>query len=1293
MSPAQRHRIPPFFGLLLLLPCLGGCPEEASTAPSVLVPDITFNLTAPGNLQPLKAEFEITGTLSNISKLSAASITTTLRVKGIADVTLKGPAAVNFAFKVDPSALNDKGQPIAKEGKFCVALAAVGTAKADKNVEATGAMQVCVLVDRVGPTIEIDGPLENSTHIGFFDYTGRISDKNLLGAQVHIAGLSAASPGAKLVVGWCRKDVDGDCEKCLKNPKTPEVQQCLSGPGSFKVRVDRRGEPSATVKLLAKAQDTAGTIGEDRRDVNVLKAPSFDIARRDSAGVLKPGVEPGSLDEVIEHGEMRSFELGDFDGDGVVDAVMGTSLGVYLRRGKKGIQPGREAGRSTGPLGQFGGAEQIVGGDFHHLALVDLDQDEVLDVVAAGVLSSGKNGVAFMLARPGAAGAGGLKPVQGHEVAATIQAIAAADLNADGATDVVLGGLEDATALTVLYLHKEPICPSSADEKRACAKAKWKGLGAGTVVQTTVEQKLLGSVTSIAIADFIADDADPPLLDVAVGRDKAAISVCNNLGTKLGACLETNKSGFLFDLKDAKFIAAVHWNDDDKDGVIGEGSADFPDLIVATKAGKVRWVTGDHKGGFFFDSPLDLPYRTHDIAAEITSIKVAPVGVGDSLQVIVAYAGRTVMSLPVIPDEGTDVARCFRSFVLGNVIDNVRAADVDGDDLLDLVGMTDKEALAVAKGKGDGEFHAAIVHKVCGLTAEAGPNTTFYLSTLDVAEFGIHDLTGDQRQDLLLVSAGATSTVPKNTDQGGVQPQPALYFGLYTGTADGLTKAVRTGEFGPYNTSSGMDDAGVKDKDSGGLGKSIPPVAALAFAEINGSAGMDMILAFDTSYSVGSDAKKGIGSTTNGDILECAGHEILEMMNILGEESAEETSTKEGTDEGGTDEEQVDKPLTRQCKNFAATDKDKKLPLHGYGEGAYLDRASLLTWNGNPNNPFGIGPSTPPTAPAAILPLYAQSGGIGIVDIAAGDFDGDTNADLAVLARKSGDLTARVRLFKGLGAGRIGPMFYVENGKGKVWPGLASGAGCPAGDVRCFVTRYCALNDTTCALIDVVKDEVSLIPAEVAPGKASIWSPVTYRVVAPDPLSIAAAPFCEDATASLFTLSNTQDGIGSITWLRRQQGAGIFSRQKSISIGENLRAFKPVDVTQDGCTDLLCGLNAKMGFTTGGQSAFAGNEYFGVAKANRTAVDTMDLNEDGWVDLVAVNADTDSIEIWLGSLLTLESGETKFEFKEFPHPMYSVYQSDKMIQADLNADGCPDLAVKGKNGVAVYLNTGCAPKP
>ena len=1257
MSAAKRHRHAPRFTLVALMALAWGCSDDAgNTGPSVTVPDIEIEVSEPQPLQPVKEKFKVVGTLTNIGKLSPESLTATLRFKGYKEQIAKG---ASFEFTVDTEVLSEKGKPLAKDGKFCGSVSAFGTATSDSTVEGQGSKQVCVKVDNTLPVIEIFGPDANSTHIGKLIYSGRVSDSNLNGVQIKVDG--------KNVVEWCEKGTPGDCDKCAEKPG---VQKCIGGSDTFEVIIDRAGLPSAKVQLFVGAADATGHQVTDARVVNVLKAPSFETARRDSAGKLVPGSEPGTLKEVIEHGNIEAFELGDFDGDEVIDAVMATTKGVYLRRGLTGADVGLKGEAAKAPIARFGNAEAVVAGKYTHLALLDLDQDGSLDVAAVGVPQGGKGGVTFLLARKGAAGEGGLRPVQSREVSATIKAIAVADLDNDGATDVVLGGLEDASALTVLYMKKAPTCPAKNKTDLKCAEAKWEELTAADFVVNSLAHKLLGSVTSLAIADFIADDSDPPLLDIAIGRDKPAISVCNNLGTALGACLDTNTSDFLFDMKDARFVTALHWNDDDGDKNIGSG--DYPDLVVGTSGGIVRWVSGDHKGGFFFDiGDPNIQYKNYDFDAALKSMHVAPTGPNGADRLLVAYAGRTVVPLPVDPADHSDITQCFRSFVLGQAIDNVRAADLDGDDILDLVGVTAKQALSIAMGKGDGEYHAAAIHRVCGLLAIADPDPVAVSGVLDVAQFGARDLTGDDRDDLILVSGSAVATIPKNTEQG-PRPQPAIYFGLYTGTANGLTRAVRTGEFGPYNTSGTMTDAGVGDKEAGGLNKTLPPVSGLAFGEFNSAAPADLVLAFDTSYVVGTEVKDSVGPEGNGDILECAKHEVLELMNILGDQ---------GSDDKGN--------MAVQCKYFSLADSDKKFPLHGFNQGAYLDRMSLGIWIGNPAKPFGIGADAPPYKPTTIMPHFSQSAGIGIVDLAVGNFDNDSHSDVAVLLRQSSDdLQARVRLFKGLGKGRIGPTFYLEKGKGEVWPGLP--AGCKSGDTRCIVSRYCSLNETNCTLLDVPKAELSLIPAPDPTGGQSLWLPVTYRVVAPDPRAIAAAPFCDDKVVSLFTLSNAKDGnVGSVTWLRKLAAGGVFAPKLSISIGENLAVFKPIDVNQDGCTDLLCGLKAKMGFTAGSTNAFAENAYFDVSKKTRTAVDTLDVNQDGVLDLVVVERETNSVAFWLGSSQDLGGGKKKFEFIEYPHPMFALLDSSTMQQADLNDDGCPDLAVQGKRGVAVYINTGC----
>ena len=77
----------------------------------------------------------------------------------------------------------------------------------------------------------------------------------------------------------------------------------------------------------------------------------------------------------------------------------------------------------------------------------------------------------------------------------------------------------------------------------------------------------------------------------------------------------------------------------------------------------------------------------------------------------------------------------------------IRAADLDGDGVLDLIALTEGAALSIAMGKGEGDFHAAAVHRVCGYAAVASAEGIILRSTLPVARFGVQDLSGDDRAD------------------------------------------------------------------------------------------------------------------------------------------------------------------------------------------------------------------------------------------------------------------------------------------------------------------------------------------------------------------------------------------------------------------------------------------------------------------------------------------------------------------------------------------------------------------
>lgn len=1271
-QPAPRFCLHPLaLTGLVLAASLGGCGTgDDATASSSTSYTINYVLTSPAELSFQQGLVTVSGTLSVSAKVPASSLRTVLRVKGMtwcdhwaanqrfqawkttpptneADKQLfaamtaaEAPCAQKdattgnrgvatnkaFSFTFDSAAVDSKNKPMSKDGKLCVSLASEGK-------DATGEYTVCVEVDNAPPEIEIFEPKPNSVHIGVVKVSGVIREKNLQQAAVVFANTQVGASCDKKAA----PEAETSCETCAK-----KFQVCLATQGPFSFVVDRSDEPTENVELRVVVLDRTAHKTEASVALKKLKRPRFEAARLDFDGTFSDDLFAPS----VETGDLVDFQLIDVDHDGLLDALFAGTKGLFVRHGLPSTGPNEKGAKGRGV---FGKTQLIHTGEFKRLASVDIDGDGQLDVVAAAMTDATSAAALAFLTRKGALP----RFVAQEKLGAPPTAMASADFNMDKRNDVIIGSKIDAHALTVLYLNPKPICPTKGDESRPCANATDAAtIGSANVFVEKLERSLLGGVASFAVADFIADDNDPPLPDIAVGREgMAVLSVCRNNGKGFDACVDITKVDFLADMQDSAFLVPGQFNDDDGDGDIDE--ADHADLVVVSKAGKARWVTGDHAGGFKYDiaqkGHYTIVWSTDAGQASVESVEVAPIGPNGEDWLLFSMNARSTTALPLDPSDTTAKERCYRYFVLGSAISMTHVGDIDADGELDLVGLGSKMGLNTALGKGDGEFAAVSVYRVCGLFTGG---TTLMAGPLSTDQFKVVDVTGDTKADLIMVSEPAVSSVPCPATSGaGPQPRPAYYFGLYVNGDDGLSKLASRGEFGPYNSATLRKLAGEKDLVEGGCGIKFGKVTAMEFGEFNGSPPIDMVTTHELDYPSGGDVPEG------GDkLLSCGFDETLELANIWGDESADNKDAK-----------------GLQCKVFGEEDDKKTTPLVGFGGGAHIKRASMHIWinNGDPNAPFNIQvqPSAKPQEP--LKPFFAQAGGSSPVAAAVGKFDEDEIDDVATLMLSSGTyedpqyMAERVRLFKGDGKGRVRPVVYVDVKK----PGRKDEIG-----------KFCTYNKTLCELIDVPHDQLSAQPFLPKGAFELEFTFPTYRTVAASPVGLQAAPFCDDEISSLFTLSSE---AGDITVLR-QQGKMVFERKKAFSVGENPTAFRASDVNQDGCVDLLIAKKAHLGYTAGTPSWYAQNKYFSVQSRERTSVATLDVNDDKILDLVVVDSDQDAVQFYLG--------DGKGEFVEHSERLFAAHKSTDMQQADLNGDGCPDLAVKGLFGVAVMLNLGCAPQ-
>ena len=101
----------------------------------------------------------------------------------------------------------------------------------------------------------------------------------------------------------------------------------------------------------------------------------------------------------------------------------------------------------------------------------------------------------------------------------------------------------------------------------------------------------------------------------------------------------------------------------------------------------------------------------------------------------------------------------------------------------------------------------------------------------------------------------------------------------------------------------------------------------------------------------------------------------------------------------------------------------------------------------------------------------------------------------------------------------------------------------------------------------------------------------------------------------------------------------------------------------------------------GGEKSFGGQTEIFATNSTRAAIDTLDVNQDGFLDVLALDSDTDTVQIVLG--------DGKGEFVEEKRRIAGTILSSTMRIADFDLDNCMDLVVQGQFGVAVYRNVSC----
>ncbi|GEM_PF-2995878 len=1174
-------------------------------------------------------------------------------------------AGAGFAIKLDTQQVDAKNKPLFKDGKLSLTIIGSGAK------QASGAGAINVVVDNAIPKLEILEPKPCSVHIGKVRVRGRVTESNLADVGLFVIDAFPGQPQRRLFKcnSKAKKGEAGSCDAC-KAAHKDDGAVCMGKAGFFEFMLERGKQPTKTVTLTLIAKDVSKDQVTSSTKVKMLRPPLFDVAySRDDPKVAA----------------ISDYQVTDFDADGCQDLVLCGTTGVFVRRAKpvKPADPKQPADPSTIKCTtEFAPAEPLSAIQCASVAVVDFDPPSkavsdkggkgIKDIVAVGTDANGSVAQVF-LSRPK------VRPirVQSIPIKGTTTASAVGQIDGAGPSDLVLGAEEDAFALSVLIAETDALCPTKELPTRLCRDATdAKTIKGGQVLKKPIIRKMLGKIRSIVVGDFIAGSIDTEgKADIAVGRSEPIISVCRNMGGGIfEACVDTGTTGGLVNMANTAILVPYNWT-----ATAGGTDTDL-DLIVGSTTGPaVRWLQGNGDGTF---SLLDAHRQYH--TGSVQSLTVAPIGDGGADMLVMAQNGRTVVIYDITGAAGFTLGRCFHSVILGSQIKKVIAADMDNDGTIDLTALngTKPVGVTVARGRGDQRFHGAEVFRVCvnppGQFARAVP----------VGKFVVDDVDADARPDLLIGSDGVPETTPLSVDGKPPAPQcesegalrPAHMFHLYLNGGDQLSLKAQAAQYAPYNPLERSASGAIGD----GCGTAFGKLVGLEVLDLDGSDPRDLVFATDIVYSHGKTPEDGAEprdfDNTNQSVklekyeenieLGCSCLEHYEVHNLFGEDTDVDTKTF--------------------CRNLIEIEgpggKTTKKLARGYGtNGAPVVRASLnYVLNGKASEPFQMGSSSSPLKPKRLRPYFAQAGGRGIVGITKVDYNNDSRDDVATLMGNVGApseacyLAPRVRVFETAQNPQTGqiifePLFYAVNTN---W------------EVKRLEEAFKQANPTK--IINVIKKDLSFFQAvDPKDNKALFPDYVTYRVVSPEPSNLLAAKFCADTVASLFVLGKKEHGFGVLRALETANaGEWMHKVTQTFSIGEGPQGFAVGNFASapdspPKCTDVAFGTKKGIDVKAGMGDWYSDNKPIFKGESSRASIDILDVNQDGFDDILALDVATDSVQVLLGD------GNGKFV--EEKRRIVGLAGSKDPRVADFDLDGCKDLVIQGKLGVAVYRNLACDP--
>ncbi|MGB0588942.1 MAG: FG-GAP repeat domain-containing protein [Myxococcota bacterium] len=609
------------------------------------------------------------------------------------------------------------------------------------------------LMDEVTLSYDLDGPeltvgepspdFDLQTISGFVDMAGTLSDQGGVGyVEVVFQGE---------VLATFTPDADSNGKQFL-----------------YDAAVDVRREPTAFGDMTITGYDTCGHSDSVSIPVKLIAWPWLRTYPRFEL--------PGNQ-------SINDTTVVDWNGDGFPDVLLSTEQGIWLAK-NDGVNTPQDI-----PV-QFSSITKLVDYQSDALALVDLDNDGVNDLVSVSRLGAQGKGL-LVLRNPGNSEIS-ISTEESHVLpigsSSQIRGIVADDFDQDGRDDViVITSAQEESLLLYKRINNGEL------EADACTPVEVPdesdGAAEGAMV-TVLECPTLFSpepaisggieeITQVAVRDITggSDDGPDGYPDLVLGADNVnQVFVFPNRFEQSGlldTAFSTAEGSFVWPVSSSSLERTRHFCLGDFVVMDSDEIDDHPDIIVGGEySGTWRTLVGKGDGGFYNEAPLNGPYADLDIysmsgttANEVNGIVCADFN-DDSFDdfILLAGSGKTLQvhlgngqgRYNQNPDsELLNPANEAIGFAIDRLAQRPKAADFNQDGKLDLLVDFRLGSFSVLTNLSTDERGfdldaTRVLLTPLGKTNQAGGGL------LD--NFAVGDVTGDGIPDVVALSENKTFT-------------------------------------------------------------------------------------------------------------------------------------------------------------------------------------------------------------------------------------------------------------------------------------------------------------------------------------------------------------------------------------------------------------------------------------------------------------------------------------------------------------------------------------------------------